>query len=622
MEHPTDTDVPRSPLIAAHDERPEDSTPFPSMQSAALDKVEILRQVEHYFSDENLQYDVHLLGKLQEGNGMVSVKHILHFPRMRKYKPASAVREILKESAVIEIINNKHIKRRQPFDMAKAKVTGKVNVDVEVAKRKAALDVNPHLTKNMLKRTGFEHDHVEPDLSPEEQQAELEQYSTEHPIYERIETAVLRYKMNRKLHQETARVFHAYLKYGGFDERPSMFTGGTSKADEESLSKEEKARRKQINFVSNDVIRSFEGQDGKWFVDFEGVTKGFFSTNFPKFFLFHDDPQHDKEVTHAACNVLRNFFNYLLYHNVCAEYTEQIQAARDALEAIEIEYLEMAAIQQVFPGSFNIACSTLFKGHYSNVHYQGDWMTPEEAAMAQKGFSDPEAKAIVNAGVAAFASLEQLDTITPGSNIDTVDTEDDVGLEVIEIVPGRHTLPEAQEVFSKLENTIVPSMGKLICKRYHFPQAPPLDLPPNLPPSIDTFVFLMDEDSLQKCYLGLKFMATVKEMNVGLHYIDHWTECHGTFYTWCWNEKARKAKEYDDRFKPHKPENHGQEDHASHVASMMREGRLLTGAPAVHESDSPVGVTRRSYERIVVSLQDSDDSDEENLDNQDGDPFA
>lgn len=614
MEPPADAGTPSStPLTTPIDGSTEDLPPFTSDRSQALDKAEILRQVEHYFSDENLQSDAHLLGKLQEGNGSVSVKHILGFPRMRKYKPASAVREILKESELIEVIDNKQIRRRKPFDMAKAKVAAKADHGEEAAKRQAALGINPHLTKGMLKHTGFEHDHVEPALSAEEQQTENEKYSTEHPVYERLETAVLRYKMNRKLHQETLRVFHKFLIYGGFEERASTCTGGMSKEENESLSKEEKARRKQLNFVSTDVVTSLSEQDGKWCVDFEGVTKGFFSTLFPEQFLWHDDLKHGKAVTSAACNVLRNFFNYLLYHRVCAEYTDQINAANGALEAIEGEHVELAAVKQVFPGAFNIACSTFFKGYYANVNYQGDWMTPEEAARAQKGLSEADTLGIISAGVAAFASLEQISSIKSHSDLRVVSTEEDVGLEVVEILSVQHTSNESQEVFSKLNNTAVKPMGKLICKRHHFPKAPPLDLPSDVPPTANAFVFLMDEDTLKKCYLGLKLMVTVKEMNVGLHFIDHWSECHGTFYTWCWNERARDFKEYSNHFELVSPRI------GAPTFPFSEETELLEYPTAVHESDDSHDDTKKGRVGISVTLKDHYSSDEGSTDGRDND---
>lgn len=518
-----------------------------------FDKAELLRQVERYFSDENLEHDAHLLGKLEEGDGTVSVAQVTGWKRMWKYRPLSAVKEALKESEVIEIINNKRIRRRQPFDMTKAKVKPRIDEEERKIHQAATLKANPYLSKAMLRRTGFEHDHVEPNLTVEEQRTELEIYSTERPIYERLEEAVLRYKMNRKFHQETLKVFHAFLNYGGFDERLSAFTGGVSKEEEEGLSKVEKAIRKQVHHVSKDVMRSFDEGDGKWIVDFEGVTKGFFSTPFSVQFLWHDDLEHDKDVAHAACNVLRNFFGYLLYHSVCAEYVDQISSATDTLKIVENEYAKLAEVQINFPGDFNIACSTLLDGYYSTIGYHGDWMTAEEATGAKTGDSRDEARSIANAGIAAFGTEQSIVSMLDNPTVLIANVEEDVGFEVIGIVPSAETSGWAQEFFDRLKGTIVAPQGKLLCKRIHFQKAAPLDLPSDYEPGPPSFEFILDDDTLQKCFLGMKFIATIKETNSGFWFIDHWSECHGTLYTWCWNERAREYREYDDPFELAKP---------------------------------------------------------------------
>jgi hypothetical protein len=558
---------------------PQDHLTLAGDKSQTLDKAELLRQVEHYFSDENLQTDAHLLGKLQEGNGTVSIAQITGWPRMRKYRPMSAVKEALKDSTIIEVINNKRLRRRDPFDMAKAKVTPRIAEEERKVHQTAVLSANPHLSKAMLKRTGFEHDHVESALTAEERQTELEQYSTELPIYERLETAVLRYTMNRKLHQETMSFFHAFLNYGGFHQRPLGFTGGTSKEEEEGLSKEEKASRKQDNFVSDEAKQSISEGDGKWIVDFEGVTKGFFSTPFSMQFLWHDDLEHDKRVTQAACNVLRNFFNYLIYHNVCAEYADQIIAARDALKLIESEYVKLAQVQMDFPGAFNIACSTLSGGYYSTVGYRGDWMEEEEAAKMKKGYSHCEANAIAKAGISAFGTENHIDAMLKDSTVRVAKAEEDVGLEVTKITLPKETSPPIQGFFDKLKGTIVAPMGKLLCKRIQFEKAAPLDLPPDLPAGPQTFTFLVDQDTLQKCFLGMKLIATVKKTTSGFWFIDHWSECHGTFYTWCWNERAREYKEYTDPFELAKPKYRAGAEHEVR----MGEDRMLEDGGHVEE---------------------------------------
>jgi hypothetical protein len=544
------------------DAAPQDYLILAGDSAQPFDKAELLRQVEHYFSEENLQTDAHLLGKLQEGNGTVSISQITGWRRMRKFRPLSAVKEALKESTVIEVIDNKRLRRRDPFDMATAKVTPRIDEEERKVHQAAVLSANPHLSRGMLKRTGFEHDHVEPALTAEERQTELEQYSTKLPIYERLETAVLRYKMNRKLHQEPLRFFHAFLNYGGFHQRPLGFSGGTSKEDEEGLSKEEKASRKQDNFVSEEAKQSISEGDGKWIVDFEGVTKGFFSTSFPMHFLWHDDLKRDKGVTQAACNVLHNFYSYLLYHNVCAEYSDQIIAARDVLKLIEREYVKLAEVQVNFPGAFNIACSTLTDGHYSTIGYRGDWMEEEEAAHIKKGYNPYEATSIAYAGISAFGTQKHIRAVDKDQTIRVAKAEEDAGLEVSGIQLPADTPPSVQGFFDKLKGTIVAPMGMLLCKRIHFEKAAALDLPADHPAGPQSFTFLLDGDTLRKCFLGMKFIATVKMTSSGFWFIDHWSECHGTFYTWCWNERAREYKEYTDPFELAKPKYRAGAEHA------------------------------------------------------------
>lgn len=425
--------------------------------------------------------------------------------------------------------------------------------ELRAAQNAVILSANPYLSKGMLKPTGFEYNYTEPELSTEERQVELEYYSIENSICERVETAVLRYKMNRKFHQDTLRTFHAFLNFAGFDERPSGFTGGTTKEEAEGLSKEEQARRKQINYMSKEVTQSIEKADGKWVVDFVGVTKGFFSTCFPMQFLFHDDPEHDKKVTNAACNVIRNFFNYLLYHNVCPEYTDQIKAALSAFEPIESEYVKLAAVQSVFPGAFSKACSILTGGYYAKSQYQGNWMDGDVATDSDTGLTAQEAQFITCAAAAAFATPSEDGDLGLDTELEIVKMEEDVGLEVVAITLPAETSKEAQELFSQLKGTCVLPMGKLLCKRYHFQHAAPLDLPPGDTSSSDSFEFIVDEETLRKCYPGLKFIATVKGTNTGFCFIDYWSECYGTFYTWCWNDKAKEYKEGSDRLEPAKP---------------------------------------------------------------------
>lgn len=77
---------------------------------------EIIRQVEFYFSDENLPHDSHLLSKTgPSGQEWVSLSEILSWKKMRAFKPPSRVKASLCKSQKLEVWRNKFIRRKDPI---------------------------------------------------------------------------------------------------------------------------------------------------------------------------------------------------------------------------------------------------------------------------------------------------------------------------------------------------------------------------------------------------------------------------------------------------------------------------------------------------------------------------
>lgn len=74
-------------------------------------------QVEFYFSESNLLTDKFLFGKVEgHKNQPVPIDIIHSFKRMRRYQPRSAVVAALKDSTVLEIVDDDSaIKRKQPL---------------------------------------------------------------------------------------------------------------------------------------------------------------------------------------------------------------------------------------------------------------------------------------------------------------------------------------------------------------------------------------------------------------------------------------------------------------------------------------------------------------------------
>lgn len=78
--------------------------------------AKVIKQVEFYFSDSNLQTDRFLWKIYQANDGWVELKTILTFGRMKQYRPEEKVIEALKKSDKLELsANNDMIKRKEPL---------------------------------------------------------------------------------------------------------------------------------------------------------------------------------------------------------------------------------------------------------------------------------------------------------------------------------------------------------------------------------------------------------------------------------------------------------------------------------------------------------------------------
>ncbi|KAI7616184.1 hypothetical protein KC346_g6133, partial [Hortaea werneckii] len=452
--------------------------------------AEILRQVEYYFSDESLPGDSHLLGFTgRDGTKPVSLSMILSFKKMKQYRPKAAVREVLKSSSLVEVVDSNHIKRRYPLNTPLLVVP---KVDEARARREIMLAANPHLTKNMLKSTGFEPDATEPPLTD----AERSLYDPSFDFIDRIQTAVKYFASKRKMHQDLLQVFEKFLFFGGFISNAQTFQSGMSKEELKKQGGLTEAQAKELleyYLVSDAVVTSisscYEDQKkvAEFVVDFEAVAKGFLSSEFMASFDYYDE-----KMVQKGTQVLRSFYNYLLLHRVCPEYDEQLRAACSICDVAETELNKLAVADKCLPGAFNAACSTLFKGSYVGLHRDAFSAAPddEDGGWIMQGdnigLSRKDAKMIFSAGIAAYGTDEQYEKaeVLLKNDVEHVEcvTHEGIGLAVTSIeLPDKKAL----ELYERLNSTETDSyqiaciqpMGRLICKPWDVPIAAPTDLP-------------------------------------------------------------------------------------------------------------------------------------------------
>ena len=236
--------------------------------------------------------------------------------------------------------------------------------------------------------------------------------------------------------EEPRDIFYKYMAFGGIDVGPNMFQG-LSPADRKDMDKEDLVALLSQTSISEDKI-NLDSKDATWAVDFEGVMKSFVSRRVPEIWELPTF-ESAKRIT----DVLANFMSYLLLHDVCPEYKDEILSTRKFLDKVApYEIWNAKEAERWLPGDFNIACSTLFGGYYAQ-NYDGvtDWRDPndelEDAGPAFVGMTEDVARDVVKFGIAAVASDEQTESWVARANANTVRVMsiEEGAFEIIKIIP-------------------------------------------------------------------------------------------------------------------------------------------------------------------------------------------
>ncbi|KAF2483196.1 Argonaute complex, subunit Arb1 [Neohortaea acidophila] len=393
-----------------------------------------------------------------------------------------------------------------------------------------------------MKPTGFEDYVAEGPIRPEEYLRDRGEYDPDISFASRIETAITHFCARRKMHQQTRKIFDKFMVFGGMACGQRQFIGGLDEKSMEEYTKKELAELTSNYGVAERVMDGLhESEFGgavTWEVDFAAVARGFLSSQFMRHFHWYD-----LQMVQTATNVLRNFYNYLLLHDVCPEYGVQLVAARKVCDDAEAELPMLKEVDQGLPGGFNVACSTLFGGRYSNLYAAGnDWARADD----NLGWSQVNADCVFKAGIFAHGTEAQLrqveEAAEQGSNSFKVISSEELGLEITRVEVAN---AEASTVYNStaLQNTFIRPMGKLHCKRWAAPHAAPSDLLPSSKPGPEEFEFLVDDDLLQYCVPGMKMECCVKKLDLGVKWIDHIAAVYASFFTWLANEEICEWKE-------------------------------------------------------------------------------
>lgn len=256
--------------------------------------------------------------------------------------------------------------------------------------------------------------------------------------------------------------------------------------------------------------------------------------------------------------ILRNFFNYLLHHDVCPEYKDQINSARALCDTAVKEIWDITVMTRLLPGDFNMACSDIFGGMYQGMYSANqEWLAGLDIE-CHSGIAPEKARRAFKYGIAANASdemfplyREQLTTKTY-SNIST----EDIGFEVTELIlPNENTL----NLYGQEQCAGLKVLGKMKAKTWFSPHAPDEDLTESEeelskanPPKAKVYEFWVEEEILEKCAIGMKVEAAVRQTSFGLTYFDAIHGVHCSFYQLIPNELMSDWKEIEKEWLPMK----------------------------------------------------------------------
>ncbi|KAF3930433.1 hypothetical protein ABW20_dc0102978 [Dactylellina cionopaga] len=252
--------------------------------------------------------------------------------------------------------------------------------------------------------TGFEEDFAEAPLTEKIFNENKELYDPSKSVAERIETAVQRYKARRKFAGKgeiRVKLLGDYLLLGGINTGQKMF-GGVDQKFMKDHDAEEIARYRATDYVPEQMhnigaprVEELDGgyEEPEHTVDFNYIVRGFLTHRVP--FSFGMKTPENIEV---AVGTIKNFLNWILYHSVCPEYTDNIKLALKTCDMASQELPICSLLSNKLPGDFNKACSTLFGGYWSIITPQ-QWEKADgedDSKKPEPGFTKEKALEIYN----------------------------------------------------------------------------------------------------------------------------------------------------------------------------------------------------------------------------------
>ncbi|GJN66374.1 hypothetical protein PLICBS_000392 [Purpureocillium lilacinum] len=364
--------------------------------------------------------------------------------------------------------------------------------------------------------TGFEEYYADPPMTPQEHADErTEVYSSNIPFADRIQSCIQRFRNRRRLQSEHTPFFDEYLFLGGIDTGMNQF-GGHDPKDLKDLTPAERrdlTARDTVHQGSTGDDRFYNGDDENWAVDFTGVVAGFFST--PLLELTGGKV----ERMALAADIVANFLRYVLQHDVCPEYEDDVKRALQLCSDAKDEWSALDALRPSIPGPFNLAAADLF-----SPADPGDWAVPLHPR--PENF-DP--KAVFYASCALLGLVEVFGLIERRGPVVTKEIRCTV--EVIQIErPADDVIKRFKQLRIDTVKAGVPAIGRVYVRPSSIDDGWDHPARPESVDGGDMWLFFEDA-TLANMREGMKMALAVVELDVGFRFVKACSSVVPTFYT-------------------------------------------------------------------------------------------
>ncbi|CAG8909271.1 unnamed protein product [Penicillium egyptiacum] len=377
--------------------------------------------------------------------------------------------------------------------------------------------------------SGFEPFYADAPMTPKEFEENKSIYDPALPILDRIDEGIKRFLYKRRLEPYRRKVFLKYLQYGGVSVGPNHSQGVTP-SELKEMTKEEAMQARC-------TTATFPKRGKPYPISFNDVATGYLTG----FYMGYYNPDTEEEIK-VCTDTMKNFFSYLLYHNVCPEQKEDLEEARRTCDRAAKElWMNQQLVHHGGPGDFNRGCSVLFGGYYfEDVDDPEAWTNVRY--FDGKVFTTEMARKVVKYGIAIAGNDRTAQKFKILADLDMIEAKQVPDIDGFEVISVEEPSEETIGLYRELGPDLGP-VGKIRAKEFRDPARGPFDLTPwekvdwdaGFAPTYE-FEFLVEPHLFPHILPGMKIISDVYETNFGQYYFDEILSVLPSFYKFMYND--------------------------------------------------------------------------------------